>query len=378
MRKKSVDRRPPRTSKAKNGDDERLVVDDVEVISALCRWFCEGKTAQQMADFANEHLPLRTRMTREVPYKLLQKAGSRGWLQFRPPPPESYRGPLRDRYEYLQELKVVHSVALADVARETARELLRMARPWAGKRLHIAFAGGHSMRELARALARELCEPRKKLPKQICFHALAGGFDPGDPTTNPNGFFNYFVREDIADVEIEFHGLSAPAIVPSDKSSVLEEVGDIKRAMDAVEYIDIFVTSGASWHDPHSALRKRMEDSRDSFDVLEKAGCVGDIQWRPLSRSGPITTPTLQRAMTLVDLSDLPALIRKGKRVLLMLSPCGVCHRPKGDLLDCVLNLEEPLITDLVVDSRSARQMLAGGGDARVGGAPRERAGAVR
>ena len=55
-----------------------------------------------------------------------------------------------------------------------------------------------------------------------------------------------------------------------------------------------------------------------------------------------------------------------------MLSPCGVCHRPKGDLLDCVLNLEEPLITDLVVDSRSARQMLAGEGDAGVGGATRE------
>jgi DNA-binding transcriptional regulator LsrR (DeoR family) len=311
-------------------------------------------------------------MTREVPYKLLQKAGRKGWLQFRPPPPESYRGSLRDRFEYLQELKVVHSVALTDVARETARELLRMAHPWAGKRLHIGFAGGHSMRELARALADELCEPRRNLPKQICFHALADGFDPGDPTTNPNGFFNYFVREDIADVEIEFHGLSAPAIVPSDTSPVLQKVDDIKRAMDAVKYIDIFVTSGASWHDPHGALRKRMEDSKGSFDVLGKAGCVGDILWRPLSRSGPITTPTSLRAMTLVDLSALPALIKEGKRVLLMLSPCGLCHRPKGDLLDCVLNLEEPLITDLVVDSRSARQMLARDGDAGVGGAAGE------
>ena len=55
MRKKPLGRRPPRTSKAKNGDDEHLVVDDVEVISALCRWFCEGNTAKQMADLANEH-----------------------------------------------------------------------------------------------------------------------------------------------------------------------------------------------------------------------------------------------------------------------------------------------------------------------------------
>ncbi len=366
MSKKPVVRRRPRASKARRADDEHLVIDDTEVISALCRWFCEGKTAQQMADLANEQLPLRTRMTREVPYKMLQKAGRRGWLQFRPPPPDCYRGSLRERYEWLQELKVVHSVVLADVARETARELLRMARPWAGKRLHIGFAGGHSMRELASALARELCEPRAKLPKAICFHALAGGFDPGDPTTNPNAFFNYFVREDIADVTIEFHGLSAPDIVPSDKSVLFEEVDDISRAMDAVKYIDFIVTSGASWQDPHSALRKRMEDSKESFDVLEKSGCVGDILWRPLSRGGPITTPTLQRAMTLVDLSDLRALIAKGKRVLLMLSPCGLCHRPKGDLLDCVLNLEEPLITDLVVDSRSARQMLAGGSGAGV------------
>ncbi len=359
MTKKQIGKRQPRPSKAKAGPDERLAIDDVEVISALCKWFCEGKTAQQMADLANKHLELRTQMTREVPYKQLQKAGRMGWLHFRPPPHESHRERLRERYEWLQELKVVHSVAIADVARETARELLRMARPWAGGRLHIGFAGGHSMRELARALARELCEPRKKLPAIICFHALAGGFDPGDPTTNPNSFFNYFIREDIVDVDIEFHGLNAPAIVPSDKSSVFEEVGDISQAMDAVKYIDIFVTSGASWHDEDSSLRKRMKDSKVSFDVLEKEGCVGDMLWRPLARSGPIMTKTLLRAMTLVDLSELPGHIADGKRVLLMLSPCGYCHAPKGDLLDCVLNLKEPLITDLVVDSRSAGQMLA-------------------
>ncbi len=364
MTRKHVGKRQPRPSKAKAGCDERLVIDDVEVMSAICRWFCEGKTAQQMADLANEHLPLRTPMTREVPYKLLQKAGRMGWLHFRPPPHESHRERLRERYHWLQELKVVHSVALADVARETARELLRMARSWAGKELHIGIAGGHSMRELARALARELCEPKKNLPATIWFHALAGGFDPGDPTTNPNAFFNYFSQDDIVDVEIRFHGLSAPAIVPSDKSSAFEEVGDIRLAMDAVKDVDIFVTSGASWRDRDSALRKRMQDSEGSFDVLEKEGCVGDMLWRPLSRSGPIKTATLLRAMTLVDLSDLPTLIANGKRVLLMVSPCGLCHAPKGDLLDCVLNLEEPLITDLVVDSRSAGQMLAREGGA--------------
>ncbi len=359
MTKRQNGKRPPRPPMAKWGCDERLVVDDVEVISALCRWFCEGKTAQQMADLANKHLPLRTQMTREVPYKLLQKAGRMGWLHFRPPPHESHRELLRERYQWLQELKVVHSVARADVARETAKELLRMARSWAGDQLHIGFAGGHSMRELARALARELCEPKKNLPATIWFHALAGGFDPEDPTTNPNSFFNYFIWEDIVDVEIKFHSLGAPAIVRSDKSSDLEEVGDIRRAMDAVKLVDIFVTSGTSWQDPDSALRKRMQDSKGSFDVLEKEGCVGDMLWRPLSRNGPITTATLHRAMTLVDLSDLPALIADGKRVLLMLSPCGLCHAPKGDLLDCVLNLEEPLITDLVVDSQSTGQMLA-------------------
>ena len=44
--------------------------------------------------------------------------------------------------------------------------------------------------------------------------------------------------------------------------------------------------------------------------------------------------------------------------VLVMLAPCGKCHAPKGELLEAVLNQEQPLITDLVVDTLTVSQML--------------------
>ncbi len=100
--------------------------------------------------------------------------------------------------------------------------------------------------------------------------------------------------------------------------------------------------------------------------MLEAASCRGDIFWRPIADDGPIQADTDTRALTLIELSDLPGLIRAGKRVLLMLAPCGKCHRPKGRLLKCVLEQKRPIITDLVVDSRSVEQALRiGAGDAR-------------
>lgn len=48
----------------------------------------------------------------------------------------------------------------------------------------------------------------------------------------------------------------------------------------------------------------------------------------------------------------------KVMRYASMLAPCGNCHAHKGELLESVPTQNDPLITDLVVDSVTVRQML--------------------
>lgn len=346
-----------RTRRAKSRDAPALV-DDVEITSAVCRWFCEGHKPAAIADKVKSSFP-GIHMTREAPYGILQRAGRKGWLQFRPPQHAQYRELLRERYAWLDGIEVAHTATVADVAFAAAKELLRLVRSRRGEEVHIGFAGGHSMRELAKALARLLCEPHSDLPTTIWLHALATGFNPEDPTTNPNAFFTYFLNEGVIDVKFRFHGLSAPSMIHPRALAGLRKLDDIRLAFEAVENLDIIVTSGASWKDEDSTLLKRMRESRESVKILDGADCIGDILWRPIGPRGPIETVTDLRALTLVDLQQLPRFIETGKRVLLMLAPCGKCHAPKGELLASVLNQNQPLITDLVVDSVSVGQMLS-------------------
>ncbi len=72
---------------------------------------------------------------------------------------------------------------------------------------------------------------------------------------------------------------------------------------------------------------------------------------------GPIEAETARRAFTLVELTKLQdAIQRNQSQVLLALAPCGLCRALKGDVLRGVL--ESRLATHVVVDMRSAMQLL--------------------
>jgi hypothetical protein len=62
--------------------------------------------------------------------------------------------------------------------------------------------------------------------------------------------------------------------------------------------------------------------------------------------------------MTLITLDQLPMLIQQRKKVMLILGPCVTCGKPKPEILDAALNWSPPLITHLVVDSRTVYQFL--------------------
>ena len=50
--------------------------------------------------------------------------------------------------------------------------------------------------------------------------------------------------------------------------------------------------------------------------------------------------------------------IREGQHVLLMLGSCGKCKTPKGNILHTILNQKEKLVSHLVVDSRTAGELV--------------------
>jgi DNA-binding transcriptional regulator LsrR (DeoR family) len=362
--RRSAGRRRSSRSSAPGSDE----LDDTELIGAVCTSFVEGHTVGQIVQDVEQKYGIK--LKREKPYALLRLAAKRGWLSFNPPQHWRWTKMLGDDHPWLQSTRVVHAAASRDVTQAGAESLLRLIKNFhriQGRgTVHVGFCGGHTMRALARAFAGLLSEPTDDLPQRVVIHAMAAGFDPHDPTTDPNTFCSYFTGGLLNDIKVEFLGLAAPSMVQPDSIRRLRTFPGIKEAFEAVGQLDIIVASGSCWLDGHSALRNLMHSSSKSERVLEENGCIGDVFWRPLSDAGPIEIETAVRALTLVDLSDLPGLIRDGKRVLLSLGPCGKCNTPKGRLLACLLQQRQPLMTDLVVDSRTVAQMMRGkGGDGR-------------
>jgi hypothetical protein len=339
------------------GESSKL--DRMEKITAVCNFFCQGLTVREIQEAMKDEYGEAGAIKREEPYAILAFAASRGWLQFRAPHHLEYGHRLRSHYTWLQRVDIVRTVMTWDVARQAALVLLDLVRDKVRQRgssqeVHIGFAGGVSMQKLARAFADLLCDPWEQLPETIVFHTMVAGFNPTDPITDPNAFFTYFLNEPIMQVKPRFVGLHAPAVVEAGDVARLRALPEIEQAFTGAQDLDIIATSGADWSDEHSLLNEGIKRCKKSFATLERAGCVGDILWRPIGKRGPIEDETAVRAMTVMELSDLPRFIRSGNHVLLMLGPCAGCNRSKGHLLGTVLDQRQPLITHLVADSRSA------------------------
>ena len=335
-------------------------LDWMEVLTAVCKFFCKGHTATEITAMMRDRH--KVEMPREEPYQLLSYAASQGWIRFVAPYEHTLRGRIKRRCRRL-ELEVVHTAVFDDVgyhAAEMLVDLLQKHRegPYNKEEVHIGFAGGHALRKVAQALAGLLRRPTEGLPKTVVFHAMVAGFDVNEPSTDPNAFFTYFLNDPAMQVATRFVGLHAPAVVRTEQFQGLRELEGIKETYDRAKELDIIVTSASLWPDEHSMLRRYMSKSPESLSALEAAGCVGDMLWRPLGADGPIEIDTDIRAMTLLELSDLPKYIKRGKDVLLVLGPCGGCNAPKGGVLSAVLNRQPRLITHLVVDSRAAREYL--------------------
>ncbi len=333
-----------------------------ETLAAVCKYHCQGHSAVEITDLMqkNHGIP----MTREEPYQIISFAAHHGWIRFVPPYELGLREGLKKQYHWLEDVQCVHTSVFDDVGYRGAEMLLELLQkrhrsPYSKKEVHIGFAGGNSMRKLAQIFMYMLRQPIEGLPEKAVFHAMGAGFDVFDPTTDPNAFFTYFVKDHSMQIDTDFVGLHSPAFVKNEGFKELKAMDGIREAYTEVDKLDIIVTSGSVWSDEHNLLRKYMSKSRRALSALKNAGCVGDMLWRPVGKNGPIEIETEIRAMTLLELSDLPRFIsEKRVNVLLVIGPCGGCNEPKSEVLDVILNCNPRLITHLVVDSRTARGVL--------------------
>ncbi len=337
-------------------------MDFMEILALVCKYFCQGHTAPEIKEIMHDRHKID--MPREEPYQLVAHAAARGWLRFVAPHEYALRERIKRQCSaWLQDVDVVHTSVFEDVAMHGAEMLMELVQrhhlpPYSKDVVHIGFAGGHAMRMTAQAFARILGQTTDNLPKAVVFHALVAGFDVQDPTTDPNAFFTYFVSDPAIQIRTGFVGLHAPAVVHTRQFAELQDLDGIRETYASSMDLDIIVTSGSCWSDPHSMLRKYMSRSEKSFVTLQRAGCIGDMLWRPISADGPISDETEIRAMTLLELTDLPAFIQQGKHVLLVLGPCMGCNQPKTRTLEAVTTMQPHLITHLVLDSRTARGLF--------------------
>lgn len=341
----------------------RQGLDFMEVLAAVCNELASGCTAAEIRRRMEQRGIL---MTREEPYEFISYAARHGWLEFHPPSELKLTQELRQRAPFLNEVEVVHTSSFDDVAARGADVLVRLVqrrvREQAKYReaVHIGFAGGHAMRKLAREFAQRLRTPLPDMPQKLVFHAMVAGFNVLEPGTNPNAFFVYFEDDPAMHVETSFVCLLAPPMVTAEALKELEEQEAISDTFVLARDLDIIVTSAGEWSDEHNTLRQYMTLSRAEDDIaaLDARNTVADMLWQPLGNTGPVEVETGTRALTLLKLREIPQRIREGVRVLMCLGPCLKCHRSKEAALRALLGQTEPIITDLVTDSVTARRYL--------------------
>jgi DNA-binding transcriptional regulator LsrR (DeoR family) len=356
------------TQQAATDGDSRLrepitELSHLERMFAVCDLFVQGKTVSEILKEMEARYGKAGKMKRETPYKLVREAGKRGFIHFTPPPDHAFERRISDHFFWLNRVNVVRTVVPLDTARETANVLLRLVQDCHRKNperdeVHIGFAAGLSMRAVAQFFAHKLTYPQPDMPDTIVFHAMLSGHDKGDPTTDPNSYFSYYVHPPTLQTNVRFVGFRAPAIVRTSSIADFMEIPELTEAYDEAGELDIIATSGADWEDEHSSLLNCMKRSESTLQTLRDAGTVGDMLWRPLGETAPVTIATEIRALTLVELGQLPEFIERGKHVLLMLGPCSVCNRHKGEILKTILSQDMHLVSHVVADSRTAGYLV--------------------
>lgn len=330
-----------------------------ELHSLVCGLFCEGKKVPEIQDAVKRALKIV--ISREEPYRIVAAAAKSGWLRFQPLSGRAVADQITRRFNWLGYVNVVHTTRADDVAQAAAERLLHLctSMPRRDDNLHIGLAGGAAMFRVVSCFARLLAQRPQNLPRTLVFHSLVAGFDIDHPLTDPNVFLGMLEGDTAITVERKFVALHAPPLVKTGQLAELRQLAGIQEAYAGAKDLDIIVTSASLRADPHNLLAAYMSRCGESVERLKTTGWLGDILWRPIGPAGIIDDSHIGiRAMTLLELKDLPTFIGRSKHVVLVLGPCTHCGGTKAPMLKTVLTMSPHLVTDLIVDSRTARAGL--------------------
>ena len=346
---------------------------ETEKIACLvAEYFCLGYPPVQIAEVLRAEHGLD--LTREAPYRYLAYCTARRYLRFLPPPNTVLAEQTRRRFPHLLQVDVADAATTSGVmerAAEMALDLIREKARHGKATVRIGCAGGDSMALLVRKLVDKLSQPQAALPREIICQNLVAGFDLEDPTTNPIGFLAPLVGPKASGVEIKCVLFQAPALVHPGQRDALLKLSGNNRAAESVQHCDIIMTSCGGIDDKHQMLQKYYSAPGTSIEFLKSRGCVGDMLWLPLCEDGPLRFELLSkeekplvpyRTMSLIELSDLPGLIRNGTDVVLAVGPCSGClfepFPTKGPILRAILHQVAPIVTHLVTNTEIANFVL--------------------
>ncbi len=96
-------------------------MDEIEVLTAVCKEFCRAYTASQLKDRMGVLYDVD--MRREEPYQLISYAASQGWIRFIPPCDIALRNEI-EKHRPMLEVDVVHTAVFDDVATRAAEMLV--------------------------------------------------------------------------------------------------------------------------------------------------------------------------------------------------------------------------------------------------------------
>jgi DNA-binding transcriptional regulator LsrR (DeoR family) len=347
-----------------------------ELLYEVCERFLKGDKVQTIADHLNHRLGITEKteeISREQVYRLLDVAREARYFWLRPPLDEHLRQRLADRYrvdgQRIRVVPVRGAATLSQVAqeaawltldliREVARHKASEAQGQPAKPVHLGLGAGFSTRAVVQHLV-ALLRTEERCPALVV-HALSAGFPGEAPSVAPMAFFGLF---DTLELGVRYVGLFAPPMVRSRDYPALKGEQGYKEAFDAAGEIDIVISSLASGADEHGTLNTYLRTAPKDAALLRRAGWVGDLHYRPYSRTQPLLVNTERRAATLFELADLTAIARSPNRhVVVMSPPCGQCGRTRADALRPLLDAPElKMWTKLVIDVKTAEHLLEDG-----------------
>lgn len=347
---------------------------DEALLFEVCHRFLANESPATIATWLNAQV--EPHVTREAIYPLIRRAKREGFFRLVSPKHLTLNRRISDYYRTTPDRVHVSNVR-GDLAREYVSDraahgvvalIEDIVKKNKKKRVRLGLGGGGTVREVAKNIAFLL--KNESFVKRLGIHTLTGGLDPTIPLYAPNSFLSFF--EGVVE-DIEYTGLFTPPLLAAEDYKKVVESPRIAESFKWAPEIDIVITSLARADDEHGDLNRLMdlgvereegcnEGHNETVAALKQKEWVGDAMYRPFSPTEPITGDHGARAVSLFELEDLVEMAKQpDKHVVLVVTPCQRCNKPKNTALAPLL-LEERLRiwNHLYLDMATAEALLPG------------------